>query len=181
MAKEKKDNIDLEELVNDALAASEADEVKSDEGDTTAGDDSTAKIQELEDKLLRLQAEFQNYKKRSSTDMFAARDRAIADTAEKLLGTLDALENVKSHLPEDNSDHKKGLEGFIKLMDAYVSGLAIETLEIVPGETAFDPTFHEAIGSEETEGKSDIILDVYQRGYKRGEMILRTAKVKVGI
>lgn len=179
MTKKKDDHIqdeDLKKMIEEA-------EQEAGKKEASSPIDELTELREqnkaLEDKFLRLQAEFMNFKKRSQEELMASRERATDSCAEKFLNILDSLPNLREHLPEE-VELRKGLEGFLKMVENYAQELHITQAQIIPKETAFNPEEHEAIGSEEQQGMTDKILEVYQRGYKRGDKVLRTAKVKVG-
>ncbi|MEW5748439.1 MAG: nucleotide exchange factor GrpE [Candidatus Thermoplasmatota archaeon] len=137
------------------------------------------RIEELTDDLKRLQAEFENYKKRAAKEG-AERTRAGAeDVVRDLLAVVDtfdkALEDAgKNGYPEPLL---KGLQGIHRQL---IQALRRQGLREVRTEGRFDPFEHEAMMREERDGGEDgAILEVYQKGYAIGPKVIRTAKVKV--
>jgi molecular chaperone GrpE len=133
------------------------------------------KIAELTDDLKRLQAEFENYKKRSEKECCHFRDYAKADLIKKLLPIIDsfeiALKNTKNH-----DDFVKGME---LIYSNFHSLLKEEGLEPIKAAGKLDPYLHEVLISESSDKEEDTILEELQRGYKFKDRVLRHTKVKV--
>jgi molecular chaperone GrpE len=141
--------------------------------------DRDRRIQELTDDLKRLQAEFENYKKRAAKET-AERSRAGAEgVVRDLLAVLDtfdkALDDARANgYPEPL---RKGLEGLHRQL---LQTLARQGVREVRTDGAFDPFEHEAMMREERGDREDgSILEVFQKGYAMGPRVIRTAKVKV--
>jgi len=133
------------------------------------------KIIELTESLQRLQAEFENFKKRTDKEKQDFCKYAEKELMIELLPVLDnfelALKNTK-----DNSEFIKGVELiYVQL----VSGLEKKGLKIIETQGKFDPHKHEVLLQEESDKDSGEILEELQKGYRLNETILRTAKVKV--
>ena len=124
--------------------------------------------------LQRLQAEFDNYRKRVMRDSAAASDRGAARVIEDLLPVLDNFERAIAH--------GEGGEGVQLVFKELKDTLEREGLDEVPGEgAAFDPNLHEAIESREVEGLAEsAIVEVYRRGYMHKGQLIRPAMVVVG-
>lgn len=137
------------------------------------------KIAELTDDLKRLQAEFDNYKKRSEKEWSERSRYATQNLMKDLLAVLDsfdkAIEDAKSN--HNRNSLKAGLEGLHKQL---LQTLQREGLKEIKAEGKFDPFVHEALMKEE---RNDVeegrILEVYQKGYAIGQKPLRPTKVKV--
>ena len=132
---------------------------------------------EMRDKYLRLFAEFDNYKKRSSRERLDILKTASSDIIRELLPVLDDFDRAKSQNDEGLS------EGIQLIYDKLFSNLAKKGLKAVEstGE-AFDAEVHEAIAqipapTEEMKGK---IIDTVEKGYALNDKIIRYAKVVVG-
>lgn len=130
---------------------------------------------ELSDKYLRMAAEYDNFRRRSREEREAAYDAAVADTVGELLPIIDNLE--RAALYEDGEKVKEGLAITAKSIDSVFSALKIEVMG-KKGEV-FDPNFHNAVLHEENEefGEGEI-TEVFQKGYKKGNKIIRFAMVK---
>ena len=124
--------------------------------------------------LQRLQAEFDNYRKRSLRDQTAAGDRAAGRVIEELLPVLDNFERAIAH-----GEGGEGVQLVFKDFKAVLERLGLEE---VPSEGAsFDPNVHDAVESREVGGLEEAaIIEVYRRGYLHKGQLLRPATVVVG-
>ena len=133
------------------------------------------KIKEQEDRLLRLHAEYDNFRRRSREEREGAYDSAVADTFGALVPIIDNLARATQFT--DGEKVKEGLAMTLKTVDAAMKSLHIETF----GEAGdrFDPNLHSAVLHEEDPEKGEgEIVEVYQKGYKKGNKIIRFAMVK---
>lgn len=140
-----------------------------------------AELAALKDRFLRLQAEFDNYKKREARERSAAWARAKGDLVQKLLGTLDDLERV-SRLDPERTPASAVIEG-IRLLDRkLVDTLEREGLTRI-GEVGepFDPHRHEAISTLQAPSAElgGTVAAVAIPGYAFGSQLLRPAQVQV--
>ena len=127
---------------------------------------------ELLDRLARLQADFENFRRRSREESAAATNRGKEGLLKALLPTLDNLDRALSHLED------AGLRMIARqLADALASqGIAA----IDPAGQAFDARLHEAVAEEEKEGaKAGTVLTVLEKGYALDGRVLRPARVVV--
>ena len=128
------------------------------------------------DRLLRLTAEYDNYRKRTTKEKESIYADAYIDVIKEILPVIDNLERAMA--AEGNVDDlKKGVEMTMKgCQDAFVK-LGVEEID-ASGE--FDPNFHNAVMHIEDEGlDKNVIAEVFQKGYKKGEKIIRHTMVKV--
>lgn len=142
------------------------------------------KIAELEDKYLRANADFDNMKRRLEKEKMQAISYAHEVFARDLLPVIDALEMaiVASTNQEVESAEllSKLQEGIGLTMDQFKKAFEKNGIESVGIDQGFDPNFHEAVMQLESEGKeSGEILQVFQKGYKIKERILRPAMVSI--
>jgi molecular chaperone GrpE len=146
--------------------------------------DETSDVQKLKaerdalvDRLARLQAEFENARKRTAREQQDFRDYALADAIKALLPSLDSFERALQTNTE-KSEFRGGIELIYKqLQDALVK-LGLRPIP-AKGEP-FDPHLHEAIEMVETRDAEDHqILEELQRGYKLKDRLLRPSMVKV--
>ena len=140
-----------------------------------------AAYDELVDTLQRLQAEFENHKKRVEKEAAEHHIQANADLLRQFLQVLDNFELALNHATP--AERQEGLYKGVELIYAQLLDL-LETNEITTIQPAegerFDPYKHEAMLTEHRDGtEKNTILEVLQRGYMLKERILRTAKVKV--
>ena len=134
-----------------------------------------AEIQELNDKYLRMAAEYDNFRRRSREEKDAIYETALTDTVGELLPIIDNLE--RAALYDDGEKVKEGLVMTAKSAIAVFSKLGVEDFG-KSGET-FDPNMHNAVLhiDDESFGEGEIV-EVLQKGYKRGKRIIRFAMVK---
>ena len=133
-------------------------------------------IAEAEDKYLRLAAEYDNYRRRSQKEREGIYGDAYADALSKLLPMLDNLDRASQYTdPEKLAD---GVKLILKGVPDVLTSLGVEQFG-EPGDT-FDPTMHSAVAMVEDAGREPgQIVAVFQRGYRRGDKILRYAAVTV--
>jgi molecular chaperone GrpE len=132
---------------------------------------------QLLDRLARLQAEFDNARKREIKERADARDYTISNTVEPFLGVMD---NFQLALQADGTAEqlRGGVELILKQMEDALKGLNVQAVESVG--TQFDPRVHEALGSIETKEFPDHqVLEEIRRGYKIREKLLRPALVRI--
>ena len=133
----------------------------------------------LLDRLARLQAEFDNARKRAAKEQQDFREYAVADAVKALLPTLDSFERaLEIGSAEEKSEFRDGIELIYKqLQDALVK-LGLRPIP-AKGEP-FDPRLHEAIEMVDTKDAEDHqILEELQRGYKLKDRLLRPSMVRV--
>jgi molecular chaperone GrpE len=135
----------------------------------------------LYDKLLRRQAEFENYRKRVERERAELYQHGREDVLLQFLPVVDNFERALSSLEESEGDAealRRGVELIHKQFSDALVKLGLETVEAV-GHT-FDPHVHEAVTTEATDKhKENTVIEEFQRGYKIGDRLLRPAKVKV--
>ena len=133
-----------------------------------------AKAEEYLDMARRVQADFDNYRKRSQKEKEDYKAFATADLLSDLLTIVDDLDRALEHNTEEN-DFVTGVKGVRKNL---MKALESKGLKEIDTSGKFDPNYHEAFGMEEAETDGDI-AEVFQKGYCIGTRVLRTAKVKV--
>jgi len=149
------------------------------------------KAQEYLELAQRTRADFENYRKRAARETAAAQERGIAKLARELLPAVDnldrALEAAQSAMAGDGQaaaadNGTTTLVDGIKLVhEDVIAALARAGIErFSPEGERFDPQQHEAIAQQPVEGKeSGTVVEVYQRGYRLGEVVIRPARVVV--
>ncbi len=131
----------------------------------------------LLDRLARMQAEFDNARKRSAKEQQDFRDYALVDTIKTLLPVLDSFERALQTSPEKPEFHV-GVELIHKQLQDALAKIGVRPIP-AKGEQ-FDPRYHEAIEMVDTEDAEDHqVLDELQRGYKLKDRLLRPAMVRV--
>ena len=133
-------------------------------------------IEDLTDSLQRLQAEFENYRKRIEKEKEEFVKYAKAELMQKLLPTIDTFE-IALKSAKDSEKFVKGME---MVYAQLVSTLQSEGLK--PIEAAgkkFDPYLHEVMLKEKSDKDDDIVLEELQKGYMLNDKVLRHSKVKI--
>ena len=134
---------------------------------------------QLMDRLARLQAEFENSRRRETKERQDVRDYATQNAVEPFLGVMD---NFQLALKAEGSAEqlRKGVELILKQMEEALRGLSVQPVESVG--TQFDPRIHEALGSiETTEFPDHQVMEEIRRGYKIREKLLRPALVRIAV
>jgi molecular chaperone GrpE len=143
-------------------------------------DELRQELESLNDRHLRLAAEFDNYRKRNQRDREALASRLQADLVGSLLDVLDDLQRVAEG--GDETEAEAVLEGIRLVEKKFMTVLEGAGLEPVDAEGArFDPEMMEALGMVPTDdpAKDGHVADVFQRGYRLRDMLLRPARVRV--
>ncbi|MCQ2414212.1 MAG: nucleotide exchange factor GrpE [Clostridia bacterium] len=134
-----------------------------------------ADAKEQTDKYLRLAAEYDNFRRRSREEKDALYDSAVSDTVAELLPIIDNLERATAF--ENGDKVKEGLQMVVNTVAATLGKIKVEEFGKT-GDT-FDPQLHNAVMHvEDDEHGEGEILEVFQKGYKKGNKIIRFAMVK---
>lgn len=137
-----------------------------------------AERNELFERLARLQAEFDNYRKRAAKENADYRDYAVSDAARALLPVVDSFTLALKNAAAKPEDLRKGVELIFKQLQDVLQKLNIERVP-AQGEP-FDPRVHEAIEMVETDAAPDHhVLEELQPGYRIKGRLLRPAMVRV--
>lgn len=131
---------------------------------------------EMKERLLRLAAEFDNYKKRMAKDVDEAKNTGKAELVRKILPTLDEFEIAINAMGNEKSDARKGIE--LMYSNLYDS-LKREGLKTVDSEGRYDPYKHEIVLVREGEGDEGMILETIRKGYTFNSILIRPASVIV--
>lgn len=138
------------------------------------------RAEDLYQKLLRSQADFENYRKRVLREKEELAKYGIKPLLEKLLPVVDNLERAIQSAKGEGGD-----------LETFISGIEMvhrQMLEAMKSEGAhpletvgkpFDPFYHQAIAQEESDGEKGIVLEEYQKGYMLKDKLIRPAMVKV--
>ena len=151
--------------------------------------DISKKLEELEgnldqekDKYLRLFAEFENYKRRTSKERVELFSTASQDVIESLLPVLDDFDRAIIEISKQpESDLSKGVELIKNKLQATLQQKGLSSVEVNKGDV-FNADVHEAVTqitapNEDLKGK---IIDILEKGYKLGEKVIRFPKVVIG-
>ena len=156
-------------------------EEKEEKNETTKLEDTVLlqkkKIEEQEDRLKRLMAEFDNFKKRSAKERDGLYNSLVSDIFSSLLPVIDNLEKAVEAKTEDEA-YKQGVELVLKQFKDVLSANGVQEIEAVG--KSFDPELHEAVASvtDETLGEK-VIKEEYRKGYKIGSKVIRHSMVVV--
>lgn len=134
----------------------------------------------LKDQLLRKQAEFENYRKRTDREKTEARQNGRKAVLIDMLSVLDNFERALATAAKGAEDDplRLGVELIYKQFKDTLTKLGVEPLDAV-GKT-FDPHLHEAVTTEETSAHdANTVIEEFQKGYRLGDQLLRPAQVKV--
>ena len=116
------------------------------------------------DRMLRLQADWENFRRRTAAERLAERERAAEGLVTNLLPVIDDIERAIEHAGATEDDVQ--LKQFVEPID--------------PAGEAFDPLAHQAVGRvEDAEAFDETVAQVYQKGYRMGDKVIRTAMVTV--
>jgi len=133
------------------------------------------------DKVLRLQAEIENLRKRTLRDVENASRGSIERVMMEMLPILDSFElglDLKTETMDEYKTFKEGQEASMMLMNSLFYKLSIETID--PSEMRYDPELHEVISTQEDDSvEPGYIIKVIQKGYRLKERLLRPARVIV--
>ncbi len=131
----------------------------------------------LNDKFLRLAAEYENFRRRSQKEKDALYGDIKADTVTKFLPVYDNLERALRAETEDEA-YRKGVEMIMTQFTSTLEKLGVTPIECL-GEK-FDPAMHNAVMhvDDEEKGENEIV-EVFQKGFKLGDKVVRFAMVKV--
>ena len=134
-------------------------------------------IDETEDRLKRVAAEFDNYKKRNAKERDGMYNSLVADIVSNFLPILDNLEKAVASETKDE-EYKKGIELVLKQFKDVLAARGVTEIETV-GKT-FDPELHEAVSSvqDDTKGEKEIVQE-YRKGYMIGNRVIRHSMVIV--
>ena len=170
MAKDKKKEV-AEEVVEEVTETVETAE------ETPVVNEWEEKYNAERDAHLRVAAEFDNFRKRTIKEKEASYGNGKADAVEKLLPVYDNLERALNQPTEDEA-FKKGVEMTMTQLVGIFSGLGVEIFGNVGEE--LNPNFHNAVMHTEDESLGEnVISQVFQKGFKLGDKIIRFAMVQV--
>ena len=138
------------------------------------------KIDELNDKLRRSMAEFDNYRKRTDKEKSAMYEIGAKDVIEKILPIVDNFERGLNTIPEDakGTAFAEGMEKIYKQFVKTLDDLGVKPIEAVG--KPFDPNFHNAVMHvEDEEVGENIVVEEFQKGYTYKDFVVRHSMVKV--
>ena len=178
MANEK-ENLQTEEEV-ETVQTEAADET----AETQAGTEESAlsalqaQYDELNDRYLRMAAEYDNFRKRSRAERDSVHAEAVAYAVKALLATVDNLSRALAQ-PTEDAAYKQGIEMTYNQMMESFQALGVTEIVSEPG-TVFDPNLHNAVMHIDDDSFGEnVIAEVFQKGFQLGDKVIRHAMVKV--
>ena len=173
MSKKTKPEAEEQEQVKTEAPAEET--AKADAKPAT---DWEAKYNDLNDRYLRMAAEYDNFRKRSQREREQAYTDAVSRAVTALLPTYDTLERALKAETAD-TEYKKGVELTMTQLTESLKGINVTVIDAAAG-TAFDPNFHNAVMHVEDESLGEnVIAETFQQGFQIGDKVIRHAMVKV--
>ncbi len=173
---------DLSEDIEEEVIENEEDQGTNDTNEVEILDQ---KLQECEDKYLRIHADFENIKRRMEKEKTVAISYAHEQFARDLLPIIDSLDMALNICENDECDVGNDLldkvkEGIDLTIEQFKKTFEKHGVELVDIDGGFNPNFHEAVMQlESDEKKSGEILEVFQKGYKIKDRVLRPAMVSI--
>lgn len=143
---------------------------------------SEEELRELNDRYLRVCADFDNFRRRSRQDRAAGYEEAVIDTVRALLPLVDsvdaAVKAADECVQDETREFAQGVVLIAQQLDETLQKLGVTEID---GEGAdFDPSYHQAvIHNEDGELPENHVVEVYQKGYRKGDRVIRHSMVRV--
>ena len=138
---------------------------------------------EATERMLRLQADWENYRRRTAAERLAEKERAAEGLVTSLLPVIDDIERAIEHagVADGDTQFQQFVDGVSAVHAKMLGVLAKEGVEPVdPAGEAFDPLAHQAVGRvEDKDAYDETVAQVYQKGYRMGDKVIRSAMVTV--
>ncbi|MFN2614959.1 MAG: nucleotide exchange factor GrpE [Actinomycetota bacterium] len=166
-------------LDEESLAAEPSQEDATPEDTSSEVDTARAEAAQHLDDLRRVQAEFENYRKRVLKEQTALAERASGGVVERILPVLDDFELalMAADRTKDYESMVRGVELVYSKLREVLEKEGLERIDVL--EKRFDPELHEAVMHSEGDGEELVVVDEMRPGYKLGGRVLRPAMVKV--
>ncbi len=175
MSKSKKDNVPENEAVEEKVTETQ-EEAKQDAKDPCQ--ELKEELDKTKDQLLRTMAEYDNYRKRSQREKEAAYSDSKADVISEILPIIDNFQRAAMNEDAPDEDYKKGIKMIFQQFDNVLTKLGVESFGEKGDE--FDPNMHNAVMHiDDDELPENTIAQVFAKGYKIGEKVVRHATVQV--
>ncbi len=162
-------------IADESLAADVEDRLADIESERRELD---AEVDDLESKLRRNRADFQNYKKRAKKRQKQVEKRATEDLVERLIDVRDNLQRAVEADHDDVESLREGVELTLRELDRVFEDENVSQIHPESGEEV-DPQRHEVMLRVESDHPEDTIADVYQPGYEMADKVLQAAQVTV--
>jgi molecular chaperone GrpE len=171
-----------EEPASDAEAEPEAPQAPEEVGPEAELEALRGELEAAQDRFVRLQAEFENFRRRSLKERQESLQYGHQNLVKDLLATVDNLERALGHSAEDaNADAESVLQGIELVKREMLGALGKHGVKVIePLEEAFDPRYHEAMGQLPSASlEPNTVVEVLQKGYMINDRMLRPARVLV--
>lgn len=142
--------------------------------DSTGPDDQKKALTELNDRYLRLAADFENFKKRTARDREMVSNLANERFA---IDIIEVLDNFERAIKADDAHLREGIVQILHLLNSQLQRHGITSLDALKKQ--FNPAEHEAIAHVPSEEKEGTVIDEVARGYRMHDKVIRHAKVAV--
>lgn len=141
-------------------------------------DEQSDKLEELNNRYMRLQADFVNYKKRIEREKKSVYDYALEGIIMKLLPVIDNFERALLGVEDEDDGFYKGMEMIYNQLIEVLNNSGLEEIHALDEE--FDPNYHHAVFQEESDEYDEgTVMEVLQKGYKLNDKVIRPSMVKV--
>ena len=176
------ENTEIDQKIDDATLENNATEVQAPAEELSVEEQLTQDLANEKDKFLRLFAEFENYKRRTTKERIELFKTANQDVLLSLLPVLDDFDRAIIEIAKSEDEAvTKGVELIHEKLKNTLNSKGLEVVEVQAGD-AFNADFAEAITqipapSDDLKGK---VVDVLEKGYKLGDKIIRFPKVVIG-
>lgn len=168
MAKKKNSKPEMNEETAETVSKEEFDKLSQE----------MEELKKKNDLLLRVAAEYDNFRKRTEKEKLATYDNAVAATVEAFLPVVDNFDRAMESGDSASEEFMKGIEMIQKQLEEALKKLNV--VEFGARGEVFDPQLHNAIARvDDAELEEDHIVAVYQKGYKIGDKIIRHAMVQI--
>ncbi|MBS5145687.1 MAG: nucleotide exchange factor GrpE [Butyricicoccus pullicaecorum] len=175
------ENLNTEETVDetiDTASSAETAEPAAETTETSALENLQQQYDDLNNRFLRMAAEYDNFRKRSRAERDGVHAEAVAYAVKALLTTVDNLSRALAQPTEDTA-YKQGIEMTYNQMIESFSSLGVTEIPSDPG-TVFDPNLHNAVMHVDDDSQGEnVITEVFQKGFQLGDKVIRYAMVKV--
>ena len=177
--KDKSNSEDISDTSEKIIDVEEIQEEATDSIDVDEAENEDARVQELEEALLRSRAELDNTLKRNSADIEKAHKYGVERLLNELLPVVDNLEHALNNFSNDSTkEDKEGVELTLKSFESALDKFGIRP--IYPVNEQFDPVKHEAVmTSKDPKKENNEIENIFQRGWELHDRVVRPARVSV--
>jgi len=140
-------------------------------------DEKEVELQECKDQLLRLRAEFENYKKHLDREYNEKVKNSNADLIKNLLPVLDTFEIAINEIKKKDTQTAEGIELIYREIFKILEKNGLKKIESIGKK--FDPYYHEIVMQELSDKEDGTIIEEFQKGYMLNDKVIRHSKVKI--